>query len=204
MTSVTHNPPTSVEPVKTEVQAPELVQTQELVDYSKVYEELLAQFNQAYLMSQKMFITEKTQRQTLYYYKRRNNALLDFLAKLDEDERIAATTDLDLQRINSVIAKKPELLETLTPLLQMASSLNHDDIQLKESYNVGLAVDEIIPELVGDELDIAEVNPQDTEMWTRRNYSHLVVSKFKPVEIRSKGVREYTEPPSLNNKRRKK
>lgn len=178
---------------------------EEEIDYNKIYEGLQERFNKVYSISQKLFVTEKTQRQTMYYYKRRNDALLDLLSEMEEESE---TDDLpmtiDGDRISQIISDNPDLTEILTPILEMASGQDPATIKMKESYNVDLAVVEAIPDIVNDELDTVEVNPQDTEMWTRRNYAHLVLSKFKPVEIRGKGVREYINSPTLNTKRKKK
>lgn len=190
------------QPIKTEPKPVPLLP--EEVDYNKIYEGLQERFNKAYAISQKLFITEKTQRQTLYNYKRQNNAILDFLAQLEEvDDDLDQPLEIDHNRIANLISLNSDLHQKLAPLLQMASE-PPQNVQLGGSYNVELTVNEMIPELVCDELDTVEVNPQDTEMWTRRNYSHLVLSKFKPVEVRSKGVREYIDSASLNTKRRKK
>lgn len=176
------------------------------IDYSKIYEGLQERFNKVYSISQKLFITEKTQRQTLYYYKRRNDALLDLLCELEEsdNEETDELVPLSAERISHIISTKPELEHILKPVLSLAEGEDASRVQVKDSYNVDLVVNESIPDIVNDELDTVEINPQDTEMWTRRNYAHLVISKFKPVEIRGKGVREYINSPTLNTKRRKK
>lgn len=174
------------------------------VDYNKIYESLQEQFNKAYSLSQKLFVTEKTQRQTLYFYKRRNNALLDFLYELEgEEDNLETPLNIDQTRIANLINFKPELHAQLLPIMQMLTNTDPNQIRLKLNLSVDLATDELIPELPNDDLHTIETNPQDTEMWTRRNYSHLVISKFKPAEIRGKGVREYIDSPTLNNKRRK-
>lgn len=185
--------------VKIEQQDPE-----EGVDYNKIYEGLQEQFNKAYSLSQTLFVTEKTQRQALNYYKRRKNALTDFLADLEaSDDDIDMPLQINPQRIANLIALKPDLEPTLRPLLHIAAGTDPLLIALKPTYGVDLTTEELIPDLPNDDLDSVENNPQDTEMWTRRNYSHLVNSKFKPAEIRPKGVRDYFESPSLNSKRRK-
>lgn len=176
------------------------------VDYSKVYDELLEQFNRAYHQSQTLYMTNKMQRQTLYHYKRRNNAMIDFLRSYD-DGAYEALEDgpmpVDAARIESLIAFRPRLKSVLMPMLQIANEVPPEEIYLDDSYGLNLLVDELIPELPNDELDAAELNPQDLDMWTRRNFYHLVVSKFKPAEIRAKGVRDYAATTTQNVKRRK-
>lgn len=176
------------------------------VDYAKVYDELLEQFNRAYHQSQTLYMTNKMQRQTLYHYKRRNNAMVDFLRSYDDGAYEALDDEpmpIDAARIESLIAFRPHLRAVLQPMLQIANDVPPSDIQLDESYGINLLVDELIPELPSDELDAAELNPQDLDMWTRRNFYHLVVSKFKPAEIRAKGVRDYATATTPNVKRRK-
>ncbi|SGZ56708.1 CIC11C00000001448 [Sungouiella intermedia] len=178
---------------------------EEEIDYSKIYDALQERFNKVYSISQKLFVTEKTQRQTMYHYKRRNDAILDLLNELEDDEEISdEPLSIDEDKISQIIAAKPDLADVLDPVMKIASGQDPATIKVKDSYNVDLAVIEAIPDMVNDELDTVEVNPQDTEMWTRRNYAHLVLSKFKPVEIRGKGVREYINSPTLNTKRKKK
>ncbi|KAM3126626.1 hypothetical protein CJJ07_002276 [Candidozyma auris] len=175
-------------------------------DYAKLYEDLQSRFNEVYAVSHKLAITERAQRQTLYHYRRKIDALLDYMAELKdyEEESLDTPLKLDTTKIENVIKRKPELSETLKPLLQMSNEDDPKDIKFKRSYNVNLTVDESIPEIQQDELDAVEVNPQETEMWVRRNYPHLVVSKFRPVEIRGKDVREFSDSQSSAPKKRRK
>lgn len=172
-------------------------------DYSKIYEDLQEKFNKAFALSQKLFITDKTQRQTLYYYKRRNDAILDFLTDVDDDG-IEQLFEIDNERLANLVAMSPDLAQILSPLQQISSNEAPETVLLKELIHADLPVYEMIPDTVNDELDTVEVNPQDTDMWIRRNYAHLVISKFKPLEIRGKGVREYVDAPNLGGKRKKK
>lgn len=180
------------------------VEEQDELDYSKIYEELQEKFNKVFALSQKLFITDKTQRQTLYYYKRRNDAILDFLAETDEEMIADEPFDISTERLDNLISMSPELAEILSPLKQMASNEAPETILVKELMHADLPVYEMVPDTVNDELDTVEVNPQDTDMWIRRNYAHLVISKFKPLEIRGKGVREYIDAPNVGGKRKKK
>lgn len=173
-------------------------------DYSKIYEELQEKFNKVFAVSQKLFITDKTQRQTLYYYKRRNDAILDFLDEIDEELVADDPFDLSKDRLDNLVSMSPDLAQILSPLQQIASNAAPDTVLVKELLHADLPVYEMIPDTVNDELDTVEVNPQDTDMWIRRNYTHLVISKFKPLEIRGKGVREYIDAPNLGGKRKKK
>ncbi|KAM9895287.1 hypothetical protein OXX79_008178 [Metschnikowia pulcherrima] len=175
-------------------------------DYNQIYESLQARFNKSYALSQKLFVTEKTQRQTLYHYKRRVNALLDVLRDIEGESaaNIDEPLQIDHDRLASLVTWRPELKECLQPALDISDgSMMPSQIPLKRSYGANLAVDEMIPELPNDELDTIELNPQDTDMWIRRHFSHLVVSKFRPAEIRAKGVREYVDPLAFGARKKK-
>lgn len=179
----------------------------EYVDYNKIYDDLLKHFDAAYLRSRTLHLTEKVQRQTLYHYKRRVNALVDYLRLFDDgthDVLDTETMPVDKTRIENLILFDPSLKDVLTPVVQMADETDPAEIQVGQSYGVDLVVDELIPELPDDELDNAEMNPQEVELWARRNFSHLVVSKFKPADIKARGVREDSEVSSILPKRKKK
>lgn len=167
-------------------------------DYAKIFEKYQERFNQAYAISKKLFQTEKAQRQTLNYYYRRNNTLLDLLDKFETEQEQEESFDIDPARVANIIELNPQLGQSLTPLLNLS-----DSQVVKKSYKVNLVVAENVPELVNDDLDVIEQNPQDTEPWVRRNYSHLVVSKFKAIDVMTKGVRENADA-ALGSKKRKK
>lgn len=178
----------------------------ESIDYYQIYDELMEKFNKVYNESQVLHAAEKVQRQTLYQYKRRKNALIDFLRSFDDSTfefLDDLTMKIDEARIESLLMFDPSLKQKLMPILQIARDELAQDISLEDSAGLSLIVDELIPELQYDELDAAEMNPQEMEMWVRRNFSHLVVSKFKPADIRAKGVRDYVDSSSSNMKRRK-
>lgn len=150
-------------------------------------------------------MTEKAQRQTLYNYRRKIDALLDYMAEFEDrdEDPLDGPLAVDNKKIEDIISRRPELKNTLSPLLQISQDDSPADIKLKKSYNVNLTVDELIPDIPQDELDAVEVNPQETEMWVRRNYPHLVVSKFRPIEVRGKNVREFTDASSLAPKKKR-
>lgn len=176
------------------------------IDYSQIYDELMERFNKVYNESQVLHAAEKVQRQTLYQYKRRKNALIDFLRSFDDSSYEFLndpSMDINEARIEGLMMFDPSLEKILLPILQIARDELAQDVPLDDSVGLSLIVDELIPELHYDELDAAELNPQDMEMWVRRNFSHLVVSKFKPADIRAKGVRDFIDSSSANIKRRK-
>lgn len=179
----------------------------DFVDYNVIYEGLLAQYAYQHQLSQKLWAAEKTQRQTLYYYKRRNNALLDLLAEFDDEElpENIQSDPANTARLANLAKLRPEIASEINTVLLMSDPDSDPAAALlKKSFAVNLAVDEMIPDIPHDELEPVEQNPQDTDMWTRRNFSHLVVSKFKPAEIKPRGVREYTDSSTSSVKRRKK
>lgn len=178
----------------------------ELTDYSKLYDTLLNRFNTVYHQSQTLHMTNKMQRQALYHYKRRNNALLDFIRVFDDptyDDLDVESMPVDAARIESLVAFEPSLKVVLAPAVQIAKSVPASEIKLDHSFGANLAVDELIPELPYDELEAAEKNPQDIGIWSRRNFSHLVVSKFRPADVRARGVRDYASSDNLKRRRRK-
>ena len=142
----------------------------------------------------------------LYHYKRRNNALLDFIRVFDDptyDDLDVESMPVDAARIESLVAFEPSLKAILGPAVQIAKSVLASEIKLDNSFGANLAVDELIPELPYDELEAAEKNPQDIGIWSRRNFSHLVVSKFRPADVRARGVRDYASSDNLKRRRRK-
>lgn len=178
----------------------------EPTDYSKLYDTLLNRFNTVYHQSQTLHMTNKMQRQVLYHYKRRNNALLDFIRVFDDptyDDLDVESMPVDAARIESLVAFEPSLKAILGPAVQIAKSVLASEIKLDNSFGANLAVDELIPELPYDELEAAEKNPQDIGIWSRRNFSHLVVSKFRPADVRARGVRDYASSDNLKRRRRK-
>lgn len=175
-------------------------QQPDTIDYNRVYADLQEKYHLAYSRSQKLFVTEKAQRKTLYHYKRRINAILDLLA--DSENETLPDPGIDADRISAVIQKEPALEKHLSLVLKIAAGEDEKTIPLKPSSLIDLAVNEMIPELTNDELDTVEMNPQDTDMWTRRNFSNLVISKFRPAVVNAKGVRDYYEE-STNKRRRR-
>lgn len=147
-----------------------------------VYDALVQQYRSAHRHSQKLFAAEKYQRQAAYLHQRRNNALLDVLGLEAQDAD--AAFDVQPQRVRRIMQLQPQLAAQLAPLL----ALDRPETDLRTAYNVELAVAEMLPALASDERDALELNPQDTEMWTRRNLPHLVSSKFVPVKFHGQGA----------------
>lgn len=174
----------------------EVDEADETEDCAKLFEQYQERFNRAFAISQKLFITERAQRQTLKFYQRRNNALLDILTRVEDtpSEEFGAA---DATRIANLIDLNPKLKDSLEPLLH----LDDASATVKASYPVSMLLHELIPELISDDLDIIETNPQESESWVRRNIPNLVISKFSPIELKPTGAREVYE--ELTSKRRR-
>lgn len=156
----------------------------ELDDYTKLFQNYQDKFNKVHATSIELFDAEADQRQTLYYYQRRNNAILKLLQN-QEAEKLD-NPELDLQRIQNLIAQLPRVGRNLTQVTSILSGVA--DVPIDRSHLLNLYVNESIPELLNDDLSSIEVNPQDINSWTRRNYPSLVESTFRPVYVPSEGL----------------
>lgn len=179
-------------------------QQKDTKDYSKIFEKYQERFNKVYETSQQLFVSERAQRETLNYYQRRNNALLELLNQLEDNENTVEIDDIlndnDKSRIENIIEMNPNLKTLLDPLLH----LEKGNVQLKRSYKINLFLQESIPELVNDDIDLIESNPQSSDTWIRRNHPNLVISKYKPIDLKPSGIRETLEAPiPLTKKKRK-
>ncbi|EGV64452.1 hypothetical protein PSN45_001521 [Yamadazyma tenuis] len=142
-------------------------------DISKVYNRLQEAFLAKYNRSSKLFAEERGQRELLNFYKRRNNALLDILAEAESEP--APVDDKELQaRIENVVELNPNLkdLEVLKDI---------DSAKVSTKLKLSLLLDESISDFQIDDSVNIEKNPEDIEFWLRRNYSNLVLSRFKPI-----------------------
>lgn len=147
-------------------------------DYSAEYARLHNKFKVLYQVSHKVFIEEQQQRQTLAFLKRRNNALLDLLHKVDDTP---ATTDDD--KIQRIIDRTPKLAKLLTPLL----SLNENTI-IDKSHFINCFIDEAVPDLLNDDISPLEINPQDFESWINRQKTTLTSLNFSEIDISHLGL----------------
>ncbi|CAH2352899.1 hypothetical protein CLIB1423_08S03686 [[Candida] railenensis] len=165
-------------------------------DYSKLMQQYQDKFNIAYMKSQSLWKAEKLQRQTLYSYQRKVNSLLDLLSSYEVDPKNADTEKSEhVLRIENLLKSKginPKLKSILEPLKEFKDTTKIQN----NNHSLNLYLTETIPEVVGDEIDHLEVNPQDAEAWVRRQYPHLVVSKFKPVNVSSTSIQNTVEAPA--------
>lgn len=155
-------------------------------DYNKLMEHYQDKFYKAYTKSQALWKAEKVQRQALYAYQRKVNAILDLLSSYEEDNAVCENA----ARIENLCAslENPTVRRMLRSLRDLRSTA-----EISNLHRLNLYLTESIPDVVGDEVDHLEVNPQDAEAWVRRSYPHLVVSKFKPITVMSTSIQNTIE-----------
>lgn len=174
-------------------------------DYGKVFEKYQERFSKVYSTSQDLFQAELSQRQALNFYCRRNNALLDLLHESENNEPAPLQRQIlsenDKLRIDNLMKLNPKLQKTLSPLLEIENRSQ----QLKSTYKINLLINETIPELINDDIDNLELNPQDIEPWVRRHYPHLVISKYMPINVSANKFNESNDiiPTSVSKRKRK-
>ncbi|ABN67875.2 predicted protein, partial [Scheffersomyces stipitis CBS 6054] len=157
-------------------------------DYHKIYEKYHDKFKKVYAQSIRLFESEKSQRQTLAYYQRKNQALLRVLEEFetangykeepDSVEQIFAGGDRS--RLEKIVQQAPHLASSLGPIFQLIAE---NSISVQKRHYINLYINETVPDLINDDLISIETNPQDPESWTRRHYPNLTTSKFKPVHF---------------------
>lgn len=173
-------------------------------DYAKLFEKYQERFYKVYSVSQKLFQNEVSQRETLSFYQRRNNALIDLLDKFESGKQETTASpeilsNTDISRIENLISMNPKLQSILSPLLAIDDPLQ----QLKHTHKINLLINEAIPELINDDTSNFELNPQDIEPWVRRHYPNLIISKYKPISINANKFNESIELTTANKKKRK-
>lgn len=173
-------------------------------DYAKLFEKYQERFYKVYSVSQKLFQNEVSQRETLSFYQRRNNALIDLLDKFESGKQETTASpeilsNTDISRIENLISMNPKLQSILSPLLAIDDLLQ----QLKHTHKINLLINEAIPELINDDTSNFELNPQDIEPWVRRHYPNLIISKYKPISINANKFNESIELTTANKKKRK-
>ncbi|XP_062811883.1 uncharacterized protein PRCAT00005208001, partial [Priceomyces carsonii] len=152
---------------------------EDISDYPKLFEKYQERFSKAYTISQKLFDIEKAQRETLSFYKRRNNAIIDTLCEMEEKDATSSLnkdknsqiTEIDKSRIENIISLNPRVSKYLSYVLNES-----EDFKVSKSKEINLLINESIAELSQDDLINQEINPQDVESWCRRHYQNLVIS----------------------------
>ncbi|KAK6456408.1 uncharacterized protein RJT20DRAFT_44361 [Scheffersomyces xylosifermentans] len=170
-------------------------------DYPRIYERYYEKFKKVYAQSNKLFELEKSQRQTLAYYQRKNNALLKLL---DEFETAHGNQNLpdsleeifagrDRSRLEAIVEQAPRLAASLGPLFQLIGGDDEEEVpdnkvEVEKHHLINLYINESIPDLINDDSISIQKNPQDPESWTRRHYPNLTTSRFKPVDFPINGL----------------
>lgn len=143
-------------------------------DLAMVYQRLQDEFHTKYSQLQVLFKEERELRLVMSFYHRRNNAILDLIGEKEEGRDI---DDKELtDRIDNVISMNGELAD-----LEAVKSVVDGSYKASERMKMLLLLQEAIPELEIDDAIKVEKNPQEIELWLRRNYSNLVLGKFKPI-----------------------
>lgn len=159
-------------------------------DISKVYTELQDEFNRKYKKLIALFEQERKQREVLDFYQRRNNGIVDLIQELElqanpQAQRPKETDSEDIideeelsKRIDSILELNPSLM-SLTPLKAILA--NDPNFKVDSQLKFNLFLHESVDELAANDLTKVEKNPQDIELWLRRNHPNLVLSRFKPI-----------------------
>ncbi|ODV81246.1 uncharacterized protein CANTADRAFT_36284, partial [Suhomyces tanzawaensis NRRL Y-17324] len=150
--------------------------------FRNLYHQYKHQFKTAHDKSAELFSAEKAQRQALYYFQRRNNALLRILEEYNkvEDHLDLESNAFDDEKIVRIAHTAPRLSHILKPILDLQRG---QSIDVDRAHLVNLLVHETIPELINDDLLTIETNPQDPDNWCRRNVPNLVTAKFRPIKL---------------------
>lgn len=151
-------------------------------DLAGVYQTLQDEFHQKYTELQQLFKEERELRHVLSFYSRRNNAILDLLEETETALRgpeLKTESGIEQgieQRIDNIMELNPALAD----LAEIKAVLD-GSYKASDTVKMWLLLQEAIPELEIDDTIKVEKNPQDTELWLRRNYGNLVQGKFKPM-----------------------
>lgn len=148
-------------------------------DISKVYNDLQEEFSSKYKKLMALFEQEKSQRQLLEAYQRRTNSVLDVLHQMESPDSEVLVDLSDTQaRIDNLLELNPHL----TSLNHIKSILaDSPDFHVNDTLKYNLVLQEAINEIELNDLLLIEKNPQDIELWLRRNQPNLVLSRFKPI-----------------------
>lgn len=140
-------------------------------DYYALLEQLQKQFSESYGKSIELYEAEQAQRQTMYFYQRRNNAVLEVLNDMqgEVDADIMSRTS---NRIENIIQMNPHLRQVLEPLV-------NENATLSNAHKLNMYMHEGIPEIPHEGLEHYERNPQDLEPWACRHIPRVSNSKSR-------------------------
>ena len=159
--------------------------TESQKDYAKKFENYRNRFYKAYNLSKKLFDEEIKQRQTLKYYHRRNESILDLIYQIENGmgKKLPTSEEImqeaDVMRLKNIVEMNPRLEKILNPL---TDSDNFDNA-FTSSRKINMLIYETISDLINDDMEMLETNPQDIDPWIRKHKPHLVISKFKPMDV---------------------
>lgn len=173
-------------------------------DYAKQFENYRNRFYKAYNLSKKLFDEEVKQRQTLKYYHRRNESILDLIYQIEKEmgKRLPTSEQIlsegDVMRLKNIVEMNPRLEEILRPLID---SDNLENV-FTSSRKINMLIYETISDLINDDMEMLETNPQDIDPWIRKHKPHLVISKFKPMDVSGAKFDEADDTQTVTKKRK--
>lgn len=153
------------------------------IDYQATYNKLQQRFEVVLKASATLFDLENSSRQTLAYFKRRNDAILDYLDTVEE--RKLATLDKD--RLDALVERCPRIADTVMPIADL------DDPQLKihKKHYENLYLTEQISDLINDDVSPLEVDPTLAQWWCQtHNHHDLVLPQFRLADVPVEGIQE--------------
>lgn len=161
-------------------------------DYHKIYEKYHDKFKKVYAQSIRLFESEKSQRQTLAYYQRKNQALLRVLEEFetangykeepDSVEQIFAGGDRS--RLEKIVQQAPHLASSLGPIFQLIAG-EEQDVDDED-----VDVDEDEPK---NSKHIVET-PENLILVQKRHYINLYINETVPDLINDDLISIETNP----------
>lgn len=153
------------------------------IDYQATYKKLQKRFELILKASAALFDLENASRQTMAYYKRRNDAILDYLDTVEE--RKQATLDKD--RLDALVGQCPRIADTVLPI----ADLDNPDLKIHKKHYENLYMTEQISDLVNDDASPLEVDPTLAQWWCQtHNRADLVLPQFRLADVPSEGIQE--------------
>lgn len=150
------------------------------VDYYNTYKKLQQRFAVVEQTATTLFDTENASRQTLNYLKRRNNALLDFLATVEPQSQAEGS----FERLALLAQLCPRIADALEPILAM-----EDGGPIDKKYVENLFLEEKVADLINDDVSQLESDPTQPEAWCHRHgHPGLVLTDFAVGDIPVDGV----------------
>lgn len=150
------------------------------VDYYQTYKKLQKRFELADKVATTLFDTENSSRQTLAFLKRRNDALLEFLAGVEPKQEI----EMDQARLEALVAQCPRVGECIEPI----GDMDTEGAQVHKKHFESMYLDEQVSDLVNDDVTPLEISPLLAEWWCHTHGLPLVLKLFAVGDIGIEGV----------------